>query len=80
MALGAPSSGKPAGAASASGWNSLATGGTSQKYVPSPVGARPKKATEAVPGVDEAEVQLVFSPPWGAHMMSDAVKLELGLL
>ena len=34
----------------------------------------------AVPGVDEAEVQLVFSPPWGAHMMSDAVKLELGLL
>ena len=39
-----------------------------------------KKATEAVPGVDEAEVQLVFSPPWGAHMMSDAVKLELGLL
>ena len=39
-----------------------------------------KRAAEAVPGVDEAEVQMVFSPPWGAHMMSDAVKLQLGLL
>jgi metal-sulfur cluster biosynthetic enzyme len=25
-----------------------------------------KRAAEAVPGVDEAEVQMVFSPPWGA--------------
>lgn len=39
-----------------------------------------KKATEAVPGVDEAEVKMVFTPPWGAHRMTDAVKLQLGLL
>ena len=39
-----------------------------------------KKATEAVPGVDEVEVNLVFTPPWGAHRMTDAVKLQLGLL
>ena len=34
----------------------------------------------AVPGVEEAEVQIVFSPPWSSALMSDAARLELGLM
>jgi len=33
-----------------------------------------------VPGVTEAKVELVFDPPWNQAMMSDAAKLELGLM
>lgn len=33
-----------------------------------------------VPGVTEARVELVFDPPWNQGMMSDAAKLELGLM
>lgn len=33
-----------------------------------------------VPGVSEAAVQLVWEPPWGQEMMSEAARLELGLL
>lgn len=33
-----------------------------------------------VPGVTEAKVELVFDPPWNQGMMSDAAKLELGLM
>lgn len=40
--------------------------------------ARRRIAT--IPGVAEAEVEVVFDPPWNQGMMSDAAKLELGLL
>jgi probable FeS assembly SUF system protein SufT len=33
-----------------------------------------------VPGVSEAEVQVLFDPPWNMSMMSDAAKLQLGML
>ncbi|BDG10645.1 putative Fe-S cluster assembly protein SufT [Anaeromyxobacter paludicola] len=34
----------------------------------------------AVPGVRSADVQLVFDPPWDQSMMSEAAKLQLGLM
>ena len=34
----------------------------------------------AVPGVRDAEVNLVWDPPWDPHKMSDDAKLELGML
>ncbi|MDW8308581.1 MAG: putative Fe-S cluster assembly protein SufT [Verrucomicrobiales bacterium] len=30
--------------------------------------------------IDEANVELVWDPPWNQHMMSEAAKLQLGLL
>lgn len=33
-----------------------------------------------VPGVTEAKVELVWDPPWTQAMMSEAAKLELGLM
>jgi metal-sulfur cluster biosynthetic enzyme len=35
---------------------------------------------EAVPGVRDAEVNLVWDPPWDMAKMSDEAKLELGML
>ncbi len=35
---------------------------------------------EAVPGVRDAEVVLVWDPPWDPQKMSDDAKLELGML
>lgn len=37
-----------------------------------------RRKIESVPGVKEADVQVVFDPPWHHDMMSDAAKLELG--
>jgi FeS assembly SUF system protein len=34
----------------------------------------------AVPGVTDARVEIVFDPPWEVAMMSEAAKLQLGLL
>lgn len=34
----------------------------------------------AVPGVREADVQVVFDPPWSLQMMSDVAKLQLGMM
>ncbi|HEY6868448.1 MAG TPA: SUF system Fe-S cluster assembly protein [Novosphingobium sp.] len=34
----------------------------------------------AVPGVRDAEVHLVWDPPWDPQKMSDEAKLELGML
>ena len=34
----------------------------------------------AVPGVGDAEVELVWDPPWDPQRMSDEAKLELGML
>ena len=33
-----------------------------------------------VPGITEAEVEIVFDPPWSQDNMSEAAKLQLGLL
>lgn len=33
-----------------------------------------------VPGVEEVEVELVWEPRWSKKMMSEAARLELGLL
>ncbi len=35
---------------------------------------------ERVPTVSEADVDLVFDPPWNQSMMSDAARLETGML
>ena len=32
-----------------------------------------------VPGVKEAQVEIVWDPPWSQEQMSDAAKLQLGL-
>ncbi len=33
---------------------------------------------ERLPGVNKADIEIVWDPPWGMEMMSDAAKLELG--
>ncbi|MGH8062292.1 MAG: putative Fe-S cluster assembly protein SufT [Pseudoxanthomonas sp.] len=35
---------------------------------------------ELIPTIIEADVELVFDPPWGRHMMSEAARLETGML
>lgn len=35
---------------------------------------------ERVPTVNEADVDLVFDPPWSSAMMSDAARLETGMM
>ncbi len=35
---------------------------------------------EMIPTVSEAQIDLVFDPPWNASMMSDEAKLETGML
>ena len=37
-------------------------------------------AVAAVPGVSEARVKLVWSPPWDRDRMSEEARLELGLM
>ncbi len=37
-------------------------------------------AVEAVPGVKQVDVKMVFDPPWGMEMMSDEARLELGFM
>ena len=34
----------------------------------------------SVPGVENATVEVVWDPPWNMEMMSEAAKLELGML
>ena len=34
----------------------------------------------AIPGVKEADVQVVLDPPWDQSMMSDVARLQLGLM
>jgi metal-sulfur cluster biosynthetic enzyme len=33
-----------------------------------------------VPGVKEADVEVVFDPAWNQAMMSDAARLQLGMM
>lgn len=35
---------------------------------------------ESIPGVGEVDVELVWDPPWSREMMSEASRLEMGLL
>lgn len=39
-----------------------------------------KEKLEAIPGVEEVDVQLVWDPPWSREMMSEGARLEMGLL
>lgn len=39
-----------------------------------------ESAVRAVPGVKDAEVELVWEPPWSSERMSDAARLQLGML
>jgi probable FeS assembly SUF system protein SufT len=39
-----------------------------------------RKKLLAVPGITDADVQVLFDPPWNLGMMSDAAKLQLGML
>ncbi|MFN8641233.1 MAG: putative Fe-S cluster assembly protein SufT [Candidatus Binatia bacterium] len=39
-----------------------------------------RRRIAALPGVADADVQVVFDPPWNQSMMSEAAKLELGML
>ena len=42
--------------------------------------AQVQEAIAAVPGVHDARVKLVWTPPWTRDRMSEEAKLELGLL
>ncbi len=42
--------------------------------------ARVADAVKTLDGVKEADISLVFDPPWTKENMSDAAMLELGLL
>ena len=37
-------------------------------------------AVDMVPGVKSSHVELVWDPPWGMEMLSDAARLELGFI
>jgi probable FeS assembly SUF system protein SufT len=39
-----------------------------------------KEKLRIVPTVEDVDVELVFDPPWDRHMMSDAARLESGLM
>jgi FeS assembly SUF system protein len=39
-----------------------------------------RRVVEAVPGIRAVTVELVWDPPWTQERMSDAARLELGLL
>jgi metal-sulfur cluster biosynthetic enzyme len=42
------------------------------------IDAAVKSALEAVPGVTDTHVDLVWTPPWGPDKMSEDARLELG--
>ncbi|MFZ2587941.1 MAG: DUF59 domain-containing protein [Alphaproteobacteria bacterium] len=39
-----------------------------------------QRAVKAVPGISACEVKLVFDPPWDKSRLSDAARLELGMM
>jgi FeS assembly SUF system protein len=39
-----------------------------------------EQRVRAVPGVSDVKVEVVFDPPWDQSRMSEAARLELGLL
>jgi probable FeS assembly SUF system protein SufT len=38
------------------------------------------RAVRAIPGVDDVEVRIVFDPPWNIGRLSEAARLQLGLM
>lgn len=42
--------------------------------------AEAKNKIESIPGVDEAEVELVWDPPWNQAMISEVGKMQLGMI
>ena len=39
-----------------------------------------REKLRSIPGVTEVDVDLVWDPPWSRDMMSEAARLELGLM
>lgn len=39
-----------------------------------------KEKVSKIPGIKDVKVEMTFDPPWNEDMMSEAAKLELGLL
>jgi probable FeS assembly SUF system protein SufT len=39
-----------------------------------------KEKLRIVPSVEEVDVELVFDPPWDRHMMSEAARLQSGMM
>jgi probable FeS assembly SUF system protein SufT len=39
-----------------------------------------QRKIEELPGVKETDVQVVFDPPWEQSMMTEAARLQLGLM
>ena len=44
------------------------------------IAAEAKSKVLGVPGVGDAEVELVWDPPWNQAMISEAGKMKLGLI
>jgi len=42
--------------------------------------AEVREKLAAIPGVRESAIEVVFDPPWTQSMMSDAAKLQLGMI
>jgi len=38
-----------------------------------------QQKVSAIPGVRAAHVELVWEPPWGRHLLSEAARLQLGM-
>jgi FeS assembly SUF system protein len=38
-----------------------------------------EQKVKAIPGVTSVKVDLVWEPPWGKHLLSEAARLQLGL-
>jgi FeS assembly SUF system protein len=47
----------------------------SAQQIPGEVGSK----IRAIPGVADADVEIVWDPPWSMDKMSDAARLQLGL-
>jgi metal-sulfur cluster biosynthetic enzyme len=39
-----------------------------------------RRAVLEVPGIEEANVELVWDPPWSVDMMSDEARMRLGMM
>ena len=39
-----------------------------------------KNSVKVIEGINEVEVNIVFEPEWDVNLMTDAAKLELGML
>ncbi|MGH9420381.1 MAG: iron-sulfur cluster assembly protein, partial [Thermoanaerobaculia bacterium] len=44
-----------------------------------PISMDAKQRIESLPGIDEADVQVVWDPPWNPHMISPEGRAKLGM-